>query len=80
MDDPFDADECGGDELDDSGFIVQSVHIFSADWLGESMVWYFVLFDEAPVKAVYRGSTINEGFGDDIFIESVFEDRQGDAE
>ena len=58
MDDPFDADECGGDELDDSGFIVRSVHILSADWLGESMVWYFVAlmkpqsrqFIEAPLS------------------------------
>ena len=25
------------------------------------MVWYLVLLDEAPVKAVYRGSSINEG-------------------
>ena len=80
VDDSSDADKCGGDELDDFWFVVWSVHVSSMDWLGESMVWYLVFFDEAPVKAVYWGSTINEGFGDDVFTESVFEDRQGDAE
>ena len=44
------------------------------------MVWYLVLLDEAPVKAVYQGFTVNEGFGNDVFIKSVFEDRQGDTE
>ena len=52
MDDSFDADECGGDELDDSRFIVQSVYIFCTDWLGEAIVGYLVFLDEAPVEAV----------------------------
>ena len=80
VDDSFDVDKCGGDELDDTRFVVWSIYISSADWLGKSVVGYFVFFDEAPVEAVYQGSTINEGFGDDVFIKSVFEDRQGDAE
>ena len=52
MDDSFDANECGGDELDDSRFIVRSVHISGTDWLGEAIVGYFVLFDKAPVEAI----------------------------
>ena len=80
VDDSFDADECGGDEFDDSGFIVWSIHVPSADWLGESVVGYFVFLDEAPVKAVDWSSAINEGFGDDVFVERVFEDRQGNME
>ena len=52
MDDSFDADECGGDELDDSRFIVRSVYIFGMDWLGETVVGYFVCLDKAPVEAI----------------------------
>ena len=33
------------------------------------MVGYLVFLDEAPVKAVDRGSTVNEGFGDDVFVK-----------
>ena len=44
------------------------------------MIGYFVFLDKAPVEAIDQGSTINEGFGDDVFVESVFEDRQGNAE
>ena len=75
MYDPFDVDECGSDELDDSWFIVGSVHIFGTDWLREVAVGYFVSFDEAPIKAIDWGSTVDEGLGDDVFIESVFENR-----
>ena len=75
MDDPFDVNECGGDELDDSRFIVWSVHILGTDWLGEAMVGYSVFLDKAPVEAVDWSSAINEGFGGDIFVESVLEDR-----
>ena len=49
------------------------------DWLGESVIGYLVFLDEAPIEAIDRGSTIDEGFGDDIFVESVLEDRQGNA-
>ena len=80
VDDSFDADERGGDEFDDSGFVVWSVYISGADWLGKAIVGYLVFLDKAPVEAVDWGPTINEGFGDDVFIEGVFEDRQGDAE
>ena len=52
MYDSFDVDKCGGDEFDDSRFIVGSVHIFGADWLGEVAVGYLVPFDEAPIEAV----------------------------
>ena len=41
VDDPFDADEGGGDELDDSWFIVWSIHVSSTDWLGEAVVGYY---------------------------------------
>ena len=80
VDDSFDVNECGGDELDDSRFIVWSVHISGMDWLGEAIVGYFVFFDKAPVEAIDWGPTIDEGFGDDVFVEGVFEDRQGDTE
>ena len=75
VDDSFDVNECGGDELDDSWFIVWSVHILGADWLGEAMVGYSVFLDKAPVKAVDGSSAINEGFGGDVFVEGVLEDR-----
>ena len=39
-----------------------------------------MFLDEAPVEAIDRGPTINEGFGDDVFVEGVFEDRQSDTE
>ena len=52
MDDSFDMDECGGDELDDSRFVVRSIHIPSADWLGKAVVGYLVFFDEASIKAI----------------------------
>ena len=52
MDDSFDADECGGDEFDGSGFIVRSIHIFCTDWLGKAIVGYLVFLDKAPVEAV----------------------------
>ena len=48
----FDANKRGGNELDDTQFIIGSVHIPCADWLGESVIRYLVLLDEAPVKAV----------------------------
>ena len=79
MDDSFDADERGGDELDDSRFVVRSIHVPGADWLGKAVVGYLVFFDEASIKAIDRGSTIDKGFGDDVFVKSVFEDRQGNA-
>ena len=79
MDDSLDADKCGSDEFDDSRFIVRSIYVLGVDWLGEAIVGYLVFFDEVPVEAIDRGPTVNEGFGDDIFIESVFEDRQDDA-
>ena len=79
VDDSLDADECGGDELDDSGFVVWSVYIPSVDWLGESVVGYLVFLDKAPIKAVDWGSAVNEGLGDDVFVKSVFEDRQGNV-
>ena len=50
--DSFDADECGVDEFDDSGFVVEPIHIFGMDWLGEAAVGYFVSFDEALIKAI----------------------------
>ena len=31
-------------------------------------------FEKTPIEAVDQGSTVDEGFGDDIFIEGVFED------
>ena len=74
VDDSFDANEYGSDEFDDSWFIVGSVYIFSADWLREAVIGQFVSFDETPIKAVDWGSTINEGLGDDVFIDGVFED------
>ena len=80
VDDSFDANKCGGDEFDDSRFIVWSVYISSADWLGKSVVGYLVFLDKASVEAVDWGSAINEGFGDDVFVESVFEDRQSNME
>ena len=80
VDDSFDANECGGNEFDDSGFIVWSIYISGTDWLGKSVVEYSVLLDEAPVKAVDWSSTVNEGFGDDVFVEGVFEDRQSNME
>ena len=80
MDDSFDVDECGVDEFDDSRFVVRSVYIFSTDWLGKLVVGYFVFFDEAPVETVDWSSAIDEGLGDDVFVESVFEDRQGNTE
>ena len=52
MYDSFDADKCGGDEFDDSRFVVRSVHIFGTDWLGEVAVGYLVSFDEAPIEAI----------------------------
>ena len=67
MDDPLDADECGSNEFDDSWFIVWSIYVFCMDWLGEVVVRYFVFLDKAPVEAIDWGSTINEGFGDDVF-------------
>ena len=76
----FDANKRGGNELDDTRFIIGSVHIPCVDRLGESVIRYFVLLDEAPVKAVDRGSAVDEGLGDDVFVEGVFEDRQGNAE
>ena len=75
MDNPLDADECGGNEFDDSRFIVWSVHISGADWLGKAVVGYPVFLDEAPIEAIDWGPAINEGFGDDVFVESVLEDR-----
>ena len=75
VDDSFDANERGGDELDDSRFIVWSIHISGTDWLGEAIVGYFVFFDETPVEAIDWGSTIDESFGGNIFIEGVFQDR-----
>ena len=50
------------------------------DWLREAAVGYLVLLNESPVEAVDRSSTVDEGFGDDVFVESVFEDRQSDTE
>ena len=38
MDDSFDVDKHGGDEFDNSGSIVRSVHISSMDWLGETVI------------------------------------------
>ena len=38
MDDSFDSNEHGGDKLDDSCFIVGSIHIFGVDWLREVVV------------------------------------------
>ena len=64
--------ECGGDKLDDPWFIVWSIYIPSADWSGKSVVGYFVFLDEAPVEAIDWSSAINEGFGDDIFVESFW--------
>ena len=52
MDDSFDANECGGDELDNSRFIVRSVHVSGMDWLGKAVVGYLVFFDTAPVEAI----------------------------
>ena len=52
MDDSFDTNERGGDKFDDSGFVVRSVHVFGADWLGEMIVGYLVFLDKAPVEAV----------------------------
>ena len=52
MDDSFDMNECGGDELDGSGFIIRSVHIFGTDWLGKAVVGYLVFLDKAPVEAI----------------------------
>ena len=75
VDDSFDVNECGGDKLDDSRFIVWSIHISGTDWLGEAIVGYPVFLDKAPVEAIDWGPTIDEGFGDDVFIESVLEDR-----
>ena len=71
VDDSFDANECGGNEFDDSGFIVWSIYISGTDWLGKSVVEYSVLLDEAPVKAIDWSSAIDEGFGDDVFVESL---------
>ena len=45
------------------------------DWLGKAIVGYLVFLDKVPVEAIDRGPTINEGFGDDVFVEGVFEDR-----
>ena len=44
------------------------------------MIGYLVFLDEAPVEAIDQGSTIDEGFGDDVFVKGVLEDRQGNAE
>ena len=71
MDDPFDTDECGSDELDDSRFIVRSIHVPGADWLGKAVVGYLVFFDKAPIEAIDRGSTIDVGFGDES-LSKVF--------
>ena len=79
MDDSFDVDKYGSDEFDDSRFIVGSIYICGMDRLGNVVVRYFVPFDAAPVEAIDGGSTVNEGLGDDVFIKSVFEDRQGDV-
>ena len=75
MYDSFDANKCGGDELDNTRFIVRSVHIFGTNWLREAIVGYSVFLDEVPIKAVDWGSAVDEGFGDDVFIKGVFEDR-----
>ena len=74
MDDSFDLDEHGSNEFDNACFVVQAVYIFGMSWFREVMVWEFVFLYKTPIKAVDQGSTI-EGFGDDIFIKSVFEDR-----
>ena len=75
MDDSFDPDEHGGDEFDNPCFIVRAIHIFGSNWYREMMMWDFVSFDKAPIEAVDQGSTIDEGLGDDVFAESVFEHR-----
>ena len=74
MYDSFDADKCGSDEFNDSRFVVGSIHIFGAHQLGEAAVGYFVSFDKAPIEAIDGSSTV-----DDVFVKSVFEDRQGDV-
>ena len=52
MDDSFDADECGGDKFDNSGFVVCSIHVSGMDWLGKVVVGYLVFLDKAPVEAI----------------------------
>ena len=52
MDDSLDADKCGGDKLDDSRFVVRSIHVPGVDWLGKAVVGYLVFFDEAPIEAI----------------------------
>ena len=52
MDDSFDADERGGDEFDNSRFVIRSIHISGTDWLGKAVVGYLVFFDEASIKAI----------------------------
>ena len=52
VDDSFDVDKCGGDELDNSGFIVRSVHVSGTDWLGKAVIGYLVFLDKAPVEAI----------------------------
>ena len=52
MDDSFDADERGGDEFDNSRFVIRSIHISGTDWLGKAVVGYLVFLDKDPVEAI----------------------------
>ena len=75
MYDSFDVNEGGSNEFDNTWFIVWYIHILGLDGLGKAIVGYFVSFDESPIKAIDWSSAVDEGFGDDVFIKSVFEDR-----
>lgn len=52
MDDSFDLDKCGGNELDDSCLIVGTIYILGMDWFREAVAWEFVLFNKSPIKAI----------------------------
>ena len=52
MDNSFDSDECGNDELDDSCFVIGAINVLGTDWFGEVITQEFVSFYETSIKAI----------------------------
>ena len=73
MYDAFDPNKDGGNELDESSFVMGSIDISGEDWFWEAVLGKVMSLDKTLVDAVDSCSTVYRGSGVDVFSEGVLQ-------
>ena len=52
VDDPFNLDKHGSDELDDTCLVVRAIHILGMDWFREAVTQELMSLDKSQIEAI----------------------------